>query len=113
LAPINSFRTTIDLRKYVRVAPVTFAARFYGYGRFGDSNGIYPLFIGYPFSSGVMKAQTFYNNNSKSSNGFNIDQLSGSRMAVFNFETRLTIYRARKTGRNKIQIPVYRSEPVF
>ncbi|MGZ3751941.1 MAG: tolB protein precursor, partial [Mucilaginibacter sp.] len=43
------FAPTIDLRKYVRVAPVTFAARLYGYGRFGAENGLYPLYVGYPF----------------------------------------------------------------
>jgi hypothetical protein len=95
------FSPTIDLRKYVRVEPVTFAARFYGYGRFGDSNGIYPLFIGYPFYIRGYEGQTFYNNNSKSSNGFNIDQLSGSRMAVFNFETRLPFTGPEKLAQIK------------
>jgi len=95
------FSPTIDLRKYVRVEPVTFAARFYGYGRFGDSNGIYPLFIGYPFYIRGYEGQTFYNNNSKASNGFNIDQLSGSRMAVFNFETRLPFTGPEKLAQIK------------
>ena len=95
------FSPTIDLRKYVRVEPVTFAARFFGYGRFGDSNGIYPLFIGYPFYIRGYEGQTFYNNNKKSSNGFNIDQLSGSRMAVFNFETRLPFTGPEKLAQIK------------
>jgi len=83
------FSPTIDLRKYLRLAPVTLAARLYGYGRFGDAKGLYPLFLGYPFLMRGYESQTFYNNNGKPSNGFTIDQLSGSRIAVSSFEVRL------------------------
>jgi Tol biopolymer transport system component len=83
------FAPTIDLRKYVRVDPVTFAVRLYGYGRFGNSNGLYPLYVGYPFLIRGYEAQTFYNGNGKPSNGFTIDQLTGTRTAVANFEVRL------------------------
>ena len=84
------FAPTIDLREYVRVAPVTFAARFYGYGRFGNTGNLYQLYLGYPFLIRGYEAQTFYNGNGKTpTNGFTIDQLSGNRLAVFNFEVRL------------------------
>ena len=83
------FDPTIDLRGYLRAAPVTFAARLYGYGRFGNSNGLYPLYVGYPFLIRGYEAQTFYNSNGKPSNGFTINQLSGSRIAVASFEVRL------------------------
>lgn len=83
------FDPTIDLRGYLRAAPVTFAARLYGYGRFGDADKLYPLYVGYPFLIRGYEAQTFYNGNSKPSNGFTIDQLSGSRIAVASFEVRL------------------------
>jgi hypothetical protein len=84
------FSPTIDLRQYIRAAPVTFAARFYGYGRFGDnSNGLYPLYVGYPFLIRGYEAQTFYNGRTANKNGFTIDQLSGNRIAVANFEVRL------------------------
>ncbi len=85
------FAPTIDIRKYVRVAPVTFAARLYGYGRFfGEVNGLYPLYVGYPFYIRGYESQTFYSNNGKTAtNGFTIDQLSGQRIAVANFEMRL------------------------
>ena len=84
------FDPTIDLRGYLRAAPVTFAARLYGYGRFGNANGLYPLYVGYPFLIRGYEAQTFYNNsNGRPSNGFTIDQLSGSRIAVASFEVRL------------------------
>ena len=106
-APLNGFRyrleaeynvgtyrffdPTIDLRGYVRAAPVTFAARLYAYGRFGNASGLYPLYVGYPFLIRGYEAQTFYNNSgsTKSTNGFTIDQLSGSRIAVASFEVRL------------------------
>jgi Tol biopolymer transport system component len=83
------FAPTIDIRKYIRADKVTFAGRLYGYGRFGNSTGLYPLYIGYPFLIRGYEAQTFYNGSGKPSNGFTIDQLSGTRTAIANFEVRL------------------------
>lgn len=84
------FAPTIDLRKYLRVAPVTFAARLYGYGRYGKTGNLYQLYAGYPFLIRGYEAQTFYNGKAKAAtNGFSIDQLSGNRIAVANFEIRL------------------------
>jgi Tol biopolymer transport system component len=86
------FAPTIDLREYMRVAPVTFAARLYGYGRFGNTGNLYPLYVGYPFLIRGYEAQTFYSGNGKvPTNGFTIDQLSGNRLAVANFEVRLPL----------------------
>jgi Tol biopolymer transport system component len=86
------FAPTIDLREYVRVAPVTFAARLYGYGRFGNTGNLYPLYVGYPFLIRGYEAQTFYSGNGKvPTNGFTIDQLSGNKLAVANFEVRLPL----------------------
>jgi len=95
------FAPTIDLREYVRVAPVTFAARLYGYGRFGNSNGLYPLYVGYPFLIRGYEAQTFYNGSTRPSNGFTIDQLSGTRTAVANFEVRLPFTGPEKLSQIK------------
>ncbi len=96
------FAPTIDLRKYVRVAPVTFAARLYGYGRFGGTDGLYPLYLGYPFYIRGYEAQTFYSNNGKQpTNGFTIDQLSGDRIAVANFEVRLPFTGPEKLSQIK------------
>jgi hypothetical protein len=86
------FAPTIDLREYIRVNPVTFAARLYGYGRFGNTGTLYPLYVGYPFLIRGYEAQTFYGTgNTTSTNGFTIDQLSGNRIAVANFEVRLPL----------------------
>ncbi len=97
----NFFAPTVDIRKYVRAAPVTFAARIYGYGRFGNASGLYPIFLGYPFLIRGYEAQTFYNNTSKPGNGFTIDQLSGSRTAVANFEIRLPFTGPEKLSQFK------------
>ncbi|MFI5138064.1 MAG: DPP IV N-terminal domain-containing protein [Sphingobacteriales bacterium] len=84
------FAPTIDLREYIRAAPVTFAARLEGYGRFGNTGNLPQLYLGYPFLIRGYEAQTFYNNNGKTpTNGFTIDELSGNRIAVANFEIRL------------------------
>jgi hypothetical protein len=85
------FAPTIDLREYVRVEPVTFAFRLYGYGRFGNTGNLYPLYVGYPFLIRGYEAQTFYGSNTTPTNGFTIDQLSGNRLAVANFEIRLPL----------------------
>lgn len=94
------FAPSIDLRKYIRVAPVTFAARLLGYGRFGSVDGLYPQYIGYPFYIRGYEAQTFYNNKSKS-NGFTINELSGNNLAVTNFEVRLPFTGPEKLSQFK------------
>jgi hypothetical protein len=95
------FDPTIDLRGYLRAAPLTFAARLYGYGRFGDASGLYPLYLGYPFLIRGYEPQTFYNNSTRPSNGFTIDQLSGSRLAVASFEVRLPFTGPEKLAQIK------------
>ncbi|HET8829607.1 MAG TPA: basic secretory protein-like protein, partial [Pelobium sp.] len=94
---------TIDLRRYVRTKPVTFAGRIYGYGRLGKTNDqLYPMFIGYPFLIRGYEANSFYSENGgvgTSSNGFTIDQLIGNRIAVVNFEVRLPF-----TGPEKLSV---------
>jgi dipeptidyl aminopeptidase/acylaminoacyl peptidase len=123
-APLNGFRyrigaeldygtyqfvaPTIDLRKYVRLKPVTLAARLYGYGRLGTNdkaNTLYPLYIGYPFLIRGYEANSFYNSSTgttnTSSNGFTIAQLSGNRIAVFNFEVRLPFTGPEKLAQIK------------
>jgi Tol biopolymer transport system component len=93
---------TIDLRKYVRLKPVTLAARLYGYGRFASNdatNSLYPIFIGYPYLIRGYEAQSFYNNNQTATNNFTIDQLFGNRIGVFSLEARLPF-----TGPEKLSV---------
>ena len=94
------FAPTIDLRKYLRLEPVTLAARLYLNGRFGADDGLYPQYVGYPFYIRGYEAQTFYNNNNTTpTNNFTIADLSGSSIAVANFEVRLPF-----TGPEKLSV---------
>ena len=96
------FAPTIDLREYVRVAPFTFAARLDGYGRFGNTGDLYQLYVGYPFLIRGYEAQTFNTVKNKTpTNGFTIDQLSGNRIAVANFELRLPFTGPEKLSQIK------------
>jgi Tol biopolymer transport system component len=93
---------TIDVRKYVRLKPVTFAGRLYTYGRFGNiGNQINPLFIGYPNFIRGYEANSFFNSNTSglSSNGFSINQLIGNRFSIVNLEVRLPF-----TGPEKLSV---------
>ena len=104
------FAPTIDLRKYIRVAPVTFAGRLYMYGRFGgdvtsNNGGLYPLYLGYPFYIRGYEAQTFYNGSNKTpTNNFTIDDLSGQRIAMANFEIRLPFTGPEKLSAIKSKV---------
>ncbi|ACU04122.1 basic secretory protein-like protein [Pedobacter heparinus] len=89
---------TIDVRKYWRLKPITIAARSYNYLRIGkDGENLYPLYVGYPYFIRGYEANSLYNSGSTgTSNGFDINQLSGSKMAVFNFELRLPFTGPKK-----------------
>lgn len=97
----NFSAVTVDLRKYVRIKPITIAARTYNYLRIGkDGENLYPLFVGYPYYIRGYEANSLYNSQNQDGT-FDINQLSGSKMAVFNFEIRLPF-----TGPKKLtQIP--------
>ena len=88
---------TVDVRKYLRAKPVTFAARTYNYLRIGkDGENLYPLFVGYPYFIRGYEANSIYNSRSSGQNNLDINQLSGSKMAVFNFEVRLPFTGPKK-----------------
>ena len=97
----NFSAVTVDLRKYVRLKPITLAARTYNYLRIGqDGENLYPLFVGYPYYIRGYEANSLYKSQNQDGT-FDINQLSGSKMAVFNFEIRLPF-----TGPKKLtQIP--------
>lgn len=95
LGDYNFQAVTLDLRKYVRTEPVTFAARFYSYTRIGkDQQGLYPLFVGYPYLIRGYEAGSFYRSTGNASSF--IDQLTGSKLAVANFEVRLPFTGPKK-----------------
>ncbi|MBD1362182.1 PD40 domain-containing protein [Mucilaginibacter sp. ZT4R22] len=94
------YSPNIDLRKYVRIQPVTFAARFYGTGRFGDdATNFYPLSVSYPW---LVRGYDLYSDNVTTTTNtslWNSNQLNGSRIAVANFEIRLPF-----TGPEKLSV---------
>lgn len=93
----NFSAVTVDVRKYWRLKPVTLAARSYNYLRIGkEGENLYPLFIGYPYLIRGYEATSLYNNSAGISNGFDINQLSGNKIAVFNLELRLPFTGPKK-----------------
>jgi len=98
----NFTAVTADLRKYFRFKPVTLALRAYNYMRIGrDGENLFPLYAGYNYLIRGYEPNSFYNTQNINTGTFDINQLSGSKLAVFNFELRLPF-----TGPKKLaQIP--------
>lgn len=95
----NFSALNIDLRKYVRLKPVTIAARAYSYTRFGNNpTALYPLFIGYPYLIRGYEAGSFYRNNTTNASAY-LGQLTGSKIAVGNVEVRIPF-----TGPEKLSV---------
>lgn len=81
---------TIDGRKYKRLKPITLAVRAYSYSRLGrDASRLYQMYAGYGYLIRGYEANSFYKQNNATTNGFDINQLVGSSVAVANFEVRL------------------------
>lgn len=89
---ITSF--IVDLRRYVRLKPFTFATRLYTYQRYGkDSNRLYPLYLGYPyFVRGYYDYSSLYQSTSQST----LNNLTGSKLALANFEIRIPFTGPKK-----------------
>ncbi|MCX2449948.1 basic secretory protein-like protein [Pedobacter sp. PLR] len=96
------YAVAVDIRKYIRVKPFTIAARTFNYFRVGkEGENLYPLYAGYSYFIRGYEANSFYKSRNSSTGDFDINQLSGSKMSVFNFEVRLPF-----TGPKKLaQIP--------
>jgi len=93
----NFTAVTADIRRYIRTKPVTFAFRSYNYLRLGqDGENLFPLFSGYGFLIRGYEANSFFNSQIENTGTFDIGQLSGSKLAVFNFEVRLPFTGPKK-----------------
>lgn len=94
----NFAGVTADLRKYWRAKPVTFAVRSYNTLRIGkDADRLYPMYVGYPYLIRGYESNSIYKSTSaQSSESFDINQLTGSKIAVFNFEVRLPFTGPKK-----------------
>lgn len=76
---------TVDVRKYIRLKPITLAARAYSYIRSGkDEDRLRGTYIGYPFF-----VRGFDNLNPDKVGGLSFEDLMGSRSVIGNFEVRL------------------------
>ncbi|WP_317130907.1 peptidase MA family metallohydrolase [Pedobacter frigoris] len=88
---------TVDVRKYIRLKPITLAARTYNYIRVGrDGENLYPLYAGYSYLIRGYEANSFYRSNNANPGTFDINQLSGSKIAVVNLEVRLPFTGPKK-----------------
>ncbi|MBO9675458.1 MAG: PD40 domain-containing protein [Sphingobacteriaceae bacterium] len=98
LGTYNFAGVTADLRKYWRTKPVTFAVRSYNTLRIGkDADRLYPMYLGYPYLIRGYESNSIYKSTSaQSSESFDINQLTGSKIAVFNFEVRLPFTGPKK-----------------
>ncbi len=93
----NFTAVTADVRKYFRAKPVTFAVRAYNYMRLGkDGENLFPLYAGYGYLIRGYEANSFFNSKRENTGNFDIGQLSGSKLAVFNFEIRLPFTGPKK-----------------
>ena len=81
---------TVDFRKYLRLKPVTLAARVAHYGRYGrDANRFFPQYLGQPW---FVRGYGFnVANEVLQANGRNINELFGSKLGVANVEFRLPL----------------------
>lgn len=98
LGTYNFAGVTADLRKYWRAKPVTFAVRSYNTLRIGkDADKLYPMYLGYPYLIRGYESNSIYKTTSaRASESFDINQLSGSKIAVVNFEVRLPFTGPKK-----------------
>ncbi|WP_131537946.1 peptidase MA family metallohydrolase [Pedobacter nototheniae] len=94
----NFAGVNVDVRKYWRIKPITIAARSYNSLRIGkDADQLYPMYVGYPYLIRGYEANSIYKNTTQSSSStFDINQLTGSKIAVFNFEVRLPFTGPKK-----------------
>ncbi len=85
----------IDYRKYFYLKPYTLAVRIFHYGRYGnDNNKFYDLYLGYPwYIRGYESGKVF---GSEENGKITMEQLSGTKMMLTNFEFRIPFSGPRK-----------------
>lgn len=102
-----------DWRRYLFARPFTLAVRGLFFGRFGRDANVFPQFLGSTELLRGYTAGSILNNEclspSSSSNGYtgcsNLDQLIGSKIAVFNAELRFPLTRSLVLGFLPVGLP--------
>jgi WD40 repeat protein len=105
--------TSADWRRYLFARPFTLAVRGLFFGRFGRDADLFPQFLGNTELLRGYTAGSILNNEclnpSSSSNGLtgcsNLDQLVGSKIAVFNAELRFPLTRTLVLGFLPVGLP--------
>jgi hypothetical protein len=105
---LNYLTGTADYRRYLFLKPVTLAARFLHYGRYGpdaESGDLFPLYLGYGtlvrgYRAGSFETQTEF--------GAIENQLYGSRIGVASAEVRLPFLGTSQFG--LIDFPYFPTE---
>lgn len=96
----NFTQATVDLRTYKYLKPISVAARFTHFGRYGNgANQLNPLYIG---NSQFVRGYNFNNAQQQQDfidNGWSFNQLLGSKIAVASAEIRLPL-----TGPERLSI---------
>lgn len=81
---------SFDFRKYFFIKPISLAFRTMHYGRYGkDANDLYPLFLGNEYLIRGYNFNALYKSEEANPQPpLNIDQITGSKIIVFNSELR-------------------------
>jgi len=93
----------VDVRRYVHLRPLTFAARALAFGRYGRDADRFPIFIGNPeilrgYTAGSLRSHECTANPSQQYDCPELDQLIGSKVASASFELRFPLARQLVLG---------------
>ncbi|NOR53496.1 MAG: peptidase S9 [Candidatus Aminicenantes bacterium] len=104
MGTLNYYNVLTDYRRYfMPLRPFTIAFRFLHYGRYGrdgESDRLYPLFLGYEsLVRGYNMRSYDIGEVEEGQNPFNFDQLVGSKMIVANAELRFPLFNVLGLGR--------------
>ena len=101
-----------DLRRYDRISGrFTLATRMFFFGRFGRDTDQFPLFLGSTdlmrgYTAGSIHGNECHVDNPENYTGCaTLDQLIGSRLALFNAEVRFPLFRQLALGFAPINLP--------
>jgi hypothetical protein len=85
-----------DFRQYFFVQPFSLAFRAMHYGRYGNDNLFFPMFLGYPGMVRGYSSRSLYETNTFVENETLIDMLVGNRIAMASAEIRLPLTGPRR-----------------
>jgi hypothetical protein len=85
----NITNLSLDVRKYFFLKPISLAFRAMHYGRYGnDANELYPLYLGNEYLIRGYNFNAFYKYDGNSNDLLDVNNITGSKIIVFNSELR-------------------------